>query len=568
MTDSYRRLLFIFVAFTVAVLGSLSTVTARADQPGTNWHVLAGGGTPDNAVANMAYYPSTITIDVGDSITWTVQGDAHTVSFLSGAPQPSPLNPTATAPAGGTTYDGTGVVSSGLILPVPGHNTYTLTFSKAGTFPYACLIHPGMNGTVIVQPAGTPYPMTQAQYDAAAAVASQQDLATGIAAMNTATVTTTKNANGSTDYHALAGDAAGKASIMRFLPSTLTISVGDSVTWTNPDMMEPHTVTFAPDNQYPEFPSAKAITPAGGSTYDGTTFTNSGLIVAKGIPATPGLPTTTSYTLTFTKPGVYTYHCVIHDFLGMIGKIRVVSGPVASAPALTPLVRVANNPHLGPILTDAQGHTLYFLTSELGGAPTQCTGACLSHWTPLSVPTASSDAVEGPGVTGVLSVNPRTDGINQVSYGEEPLYTFAGDTAPGDIHGQGIHAFGGVWLAAQVTALPLATPFLTTSDTGLSGSFVVSFASTQPGQGEVYFGSGPGCTGLVEVATRDLTAGTTVHTVQVTGNDMPGTVLDNGIQPGATYSYKVVTLTKSGTETDDGNGTCYSVTIPAANSAR
>ncbi len=563
MSSSYQRLLIGFIALAVAMLGALPSMTAHAAQPARTWHVVAGGATPDSAVTNMSFYPSTITIDVGDSVTWTIQGDAHTVSFLSGAPQPSPLDPASQAPAGGTTYDGTGIVSSGIIPPVPGHNTYTLTFTKAGTFGYACLIHPGMVGTVIVQPAGTPYPMTQAQYDEAAAVASQQDLAAGVTAMNTATTTTSKNANGSTNYQVLTGTSAGRASVMRFLPNTLTISVGDSVTWTNPDMMDPHTVTFAPDGKYPEFPSPQAFAPAGGSTYDGSTFTNSGLIMPMGSPAVPG--TTESYTLTFTKPGVYTYHCLLHDSLGMIGKIRVVSGPVPTT-LPTPLVQVANNPHLGPVLTDAQGHTLYYLTSELGGAPAQCTGACLSHWTPLSVPTASSDAVEGPGVTGVLSVNTRADGINQVSYGEEPLYTFAGDQAPGDIHGQGIHAFGGVWLAAQVTAFPLATPLATAQSNGTSGSFVVSFSSTRPGQGEVYFGSGPGCTGLVEVATQDRTAGTTTHTVHVTGNDMPGTVGDNGIQPGATYSYKVVTVTKSGTETDDNNGTCYSVTVPKAGS--
>lgn len=564
MSVPYRRLLIGLVALAVALLGALPSVTARADQPGRNWQVLAGGGTADSAVVNMAFYPSTITIDVGDSVTWTFEGDAHTVTFLSGAPQPSPLDPSAGAPAGGATYDGTGIVSSGIVPPIPGHNTYTLAFTKAGTFRYVCLLHPGMAGTVIVQPAGTPYPMTQAQYDEASAIASQQSLAAGVAAMNAATTTSSKNPNGSTNYHIDTGTSAGRASVMRFLPNTLTISVGDSVTWTNPDMMDPHTVTFAPDGKYPEFPSLAAFTPAGGSTYDGSTFTNSGLIVPMGSPALPG--TTTSYTLTFTKPGVYTYHCLLHDSLGMIGKIRVVSAPVTTPPA--PLVTVSNNPHLGPILTDAQGHTLYYLTSELGGAPTQCTGACLSHWTPLSVPTSSSDAVEGPGVSGVLSVNTRADGINQVSYGEEPLYAFAGDKAPGDIHGEGIHAFGGVWLAAQVTAFPLVTPLVTAQTAGVSASFVVSFASSQPGQGEVYFGPGPACSGLVEVATQDLSAGTTIHTIQVAGNDMPGTVGDNGIQPGMTYSYKVVTMTKSGTETGDNNGTCYSVTIPGPGSTR
>jgi phospholipase C len=92
--------------------------------------------------------------------------------------------------------------------------------------------------------------------------------------------------------------------------------------------------------------------------------------------------------------------------------------------------------------------------------------------------------------------------------------------------------------------------------------FEVSFTSSRPGQGMVYFGSGPGCLGLVEVATRDAGSGTTNHRVLVTGNDLPGTVGDNGIVPGTTYWYEVVTATSSGQEVDDNHGTCYAVTIP------
>jgi arylsulfatase A-like enzyme len=96
------------------------------------------------------------------------------------------------------------------------------------------------------------------------------------------------------------------------------------------------------------------------------------------------------------------------------------------------------------------------------------------------------------------------------------------------------------------------------------GKFTVSFTSTQPGQGMVYFGSGPGCNGLVSVATQDSGAGTTSHTVVVQGNDLPGTVGNNGIVPGATYWYEAVTSTSSGQVIDNNNGQCYQVTIPNA----
>src|SRR5438270_11432936 len=60
---------------------------------------------------------------------------------------------------------------------------------------------------------------------------------------------------------------------------------------------------------------------------------------------------------------------------------------------------------------------------------------------------------------------------------------------------------------------------LLSSPSGVSGRFVVTFNSTTAGQGQVRFGSGPGCLGLVETGTSDQQAGTTKHVVVVTGND-------------------------------------------------
>jgi phospholipase C len=93
-------------------------------------------------------------------------------------------------------------------------------------------------------------------------------------------------------------------------------------------------------------------------------------------------------------------------------------------------------------------------------------------------------------------------------------------------------------------------------------AFQVTFSSTTPGQGLVYFGSGPGCLGLVEVATRDAGTGTATHRVLVLGNDLPGTVGDNGIVPGTTYWYETVTVSAKGQEVDNNAGKCYSVTVP------
>jgi lysophospholipase L1-like esterase len=95
---------------------------------------------------------------------------------------------------------------------------------------------------------------------------------------------------------------------------------------------------------------------------------------------------------------------------------------------------------------------------------------------------------------------------------------------------------------------------------GLGGGGMISWNSNDPGAGEVYFG--PSCSGLVEIATRDVQSGNTrQHSVFVTGNDMPGTVGDNGIIPGVTYDYEMVTITSTGPEIDDNGGKCYTMSI-------
>jgi TolB protein len=99
---------------------------------------------------------------------------------------------------------------------------------------------------------------------------------------------------------------------------------------------------------------------------------------------------------------------------------------------------------------------------------------------------------------------------------------------------------------------------------GVPQSFRVSFTSHGAGMGLVFFGSGPGCLGLVQVATQDTGAGTTHHTIVVTGNDLPGTVGNIGIQAGTTYWYETVTVSAQGTEVDNNGGKCFSVTIPSS----
>jgi LPXTG-motif cell wall-anchored protein len=75
-------------------------------------------------IQNFAYGPATISVNVGDSVTWVNRDStAHT------------------ATANGGTFN------TGLIKP---GKSASATFSKAGTFAYICAIHPNMRGKVVV----------------------------------------------------------------------------------------------------------------------------------------------------------------------------------------------------------------------------------------------------------------------------------------------------------------------------------------------------------------------------------------------------------------------------------
>jgi plastocyanin len=93
-----------------------------------------------------------VTIPVGTTLTWTNQSnnEPHDVVFpVAGSTPPPNLSPFAPA-SGGNTYDGSTLVDSGVMMP---GQSFSLTFTRAGTYQYYCLFHDdaGMVGTVIVQ---------------------------------------------------------------------------------------------------------------------------------------------------------------------------------------------------------------------------------------------------------------------------------------------------------------------------------------------------------------------------------------------------------------------------------
>jgi predicted lipoprotein with Yx(FWY)xxD motif len=100
---------------------------------------------------------------------------------------------------------------------------------------------------------------------------------------------------------------------------------------------------------------------------------------------------------------------------------------------------VANDPTVGAFLTDAEGMTLYLFTKDTEPGTSTCYDQCAENWPPV----APADDLELPaGVPGQLGATERTDGSQQVTYNDIPLYYFAADQAAGDVSGEGV---GGVW---------------------------------------------------------------------------------------------------------------------------
>ncbi|MEX0787904.1 MAG: hypothetical protein WD906_02785 [Anaerolineales bacterium] len=96
---------------------------------------------------------------------------------------------------------------------------------------------------------------------------------------------------------------------------------------------------------------------------------------------------------------------------------------------------------LGEVVVDADGLTLYILTSDTATQST-CGGGCASSWPPLL---ANSEVVAGASLdASLIATITRSDGSTQVTYAGHPLYHYAGDHAPGDVNGQGL---SGAWFA-------------------------------------------------------------------------------------------------------------------------
>ncbi|MCA1813564.1 MAG: hypothetical protein LC624_06390, partial [Halobacteriales archaeon] len=138
-------------------------------------------------------------------------------------------------------------------------------------------------------------------------------------------------------------DTAASVEYQRYLPATLVVQAGDTVTWVA-GSESPHTVTSYP--------------PGGNGSFDSSADVSLGPEVAAvffgpGAFLNPGQ----SFNRTFDQPGVYAYFCKIHP--GMHGTVTVTNGTGAQNPL-----------PVGPQAGTAGGNATVYVTAGWGSGET------------------------------------------------------------------------------------------------------------------------------------------------------------------------------------------------------
>ena len=143
------------------------------------------------------------------------------------------------------------------------------------------------------------------------------------------------------------------------------------------------------------------------------------------------------------------------------------SSPASSAPASSASGSALSMTTINgtAVVTDSKGMTLYWFVPDTSSA-SKCTGSCATYWPPVTGP-----ATAGSGVTGMLGTITRPDGTAQATYDGHPLYTYAGDSAPGQAKGNGLNVSGGLWWEMTVSGAKPATSTSTSGSGGGGGGY-------------------------------------------------------------------------------------------------
>ena len=120
--------------------------------------------------------------------------------------------------------------------------------------------------------------------------------------------------------------------------------------------------------------------------------------------------------------------------LGVAAGTAGSSSTVASSNSIT-VVRIGG----ASVLANAKGFTLYWFAPDTA-TKSVCNGSCAAYWPPVKGPVTA-----GSGIPGKLGTIKRADGSTQATYDGHPLYTYVGDSAPGQARGNNLNLNGGLW---------------------------------------------------------------------------------------------------------------------------
>ncbi|MEA2638995.1 MAG: hypothetical protein QOF51_389 [Chloroflexota bacterium] len=370
-----RRVSALLALMACLVLTSSQSISSAAPaiQQSRDLTVLVGAGRDTDDI--FAYFPQTIRIRAGESVTWKQNSDStHTISFgtdgfsgpaigstslAPGQTIPSPTLPIAGRPGitqtnplqyypfmspeiVDNTYNGVGFASSGRLLGVPpGPNlapieTFSLTFDTPGVYTYRCLLHRDrMYGSVeVVDPSTADVP-SQADVDARAQ-AEMNVLTALLPAAHAQNAQARKDAgpSGTTMWTVQAGNnlTGGdlRVAVVDFMPKNVTIAAGDTVLWTSP--FDFHTVSFFPAPPVPANNVAETApdgtimivtNPAANDPFKPAAVFDPRQVFSSGRIGYDR-PAGNTWSLIFDTPGVYDYVCAIHVERGMKGTITVL----------------------------------------------------------------------------------------------------------------------------------------------------------------------------------------------------------------------------------------------------
>ncbi|MDO8733157.1 MAG: hypothetical protein Q7L55_11420 [Actinomycetota bacterium] len=150
--------------------------------------------------------------------------------------------------------------------------------------------------------------------------------------------------------------------------------------------------------------------------------------------------------------------------------IGLVAAGTASVTAASQPVHTGTT-SVGKVLVNAKGKTIYLFAADTAGK-SSCNGACAQAWPPvLATAKTLGHSVD---VKAKLSVIKRSDGKTQLAVNGLPAYTYSGDTAAGQAHGQGMNASGGLWWVIAPSGAPIKS-------TGSSSSGSAPGGATSPG---------------------------------------------------------------------------------------